>query len=71
LRSGGANACAGCATPAQVELTEVVLLSTTSGLNLIQLTTPTAPGSNVVQYTGSDHTPTRNRTWGAIKALYR
>ena len=74
-QSTGSNACAGCAVRADITLREINLqtLADTQE-SIVRLTTPIR--SNVVTWQGGlaapDHTtPARNRSWGAIKALYR
>lgn len=71
-RSNGATACAGCGVHAQLVLAEVQFQNTT-GMGTMHITVPAHedPANLVVTYDGQYPTPTANRTWGAIKALYR
>lgn len=71
-KSTGAGACAGCSIGACIVLQECYMQQPT-GMPLYRLTTPI---SNVVSYNNGSlncagATPTKNRTWGAVKGLYR
>ncbi len=79
----GAGACAGCATPVCIVL-QSIRITTAVPQNDRQLMVPTngtdsnyaswQGGAGVVTYLGSGcpaATPTRQQTWGAVKALYR
>jgi hypothetical protein len=72
LRAGtvGAGPCDGCASEARLVLEEIAIHRWTEfrideGLHIVEPVT-----SNVIVYNPAT-TPVRNRTWGAIKALYR
>jgi len=78
LRTKSVNTglCAGCATGACVVLNEVQLqgLNDHSADEYIHITNPLQ--SNAITYNAgapscSGSTPTQNRTWGSVKALYR
>lgn len=71
-RSSGPDACAGCLNGACFAL-ERVTLADASGQNTFILTTPAA-NAWVYYNTGAPslcYVPNVNRTWGAIKSLYR
>lgn len=70
-KSAGTGSCAGCMTDMTIVLSEINLQPATIAVPWLRITNPAEPNSNFVDYTGSDYTPTRNRTWGAVKALYR
>lgn len=70
--STGAGACAGCEVGACLVLSECYLQQVVP-LPQYRLTTPI---SNVVSFNSTSQvcagaTPTQNRTWGAVKGLYR
>ncbi len=72
-KSTGADACEGCLTGACMVLSRVTLVQA-EGVGDFVLTTPGV--NNWVQYNGGNgfyncEVPAANRTWGAIKALYR
>lgn len=72
-RTTGADACAGCETGACFVATEARLMQP-DGVGDFLLSTPAV--SNWVQINGGNgwfncYVPAANRTWGAIKALYR
>jgi hypothetical protein len=68
----GADACAGCLEPAFLMLSSLNLIQT-AGNPSYQLTNPL--NWNYVWFNGYPSfcfpTPTRNSTWGSVKALYR
>lgn len=71
-KTTGTGACAGCEVGACIVLQECYLQQP-AGNPLYRLTTPI---SNVVTFNGASPlcagaTPTQNRTWGAVKGLYR
>lgn len=71
-KSSGTGACAGCESSVCIVLQEAYLQQP-AGNPLYRLTTPI---SNVVTFNGGSPlcagaTPTQNRTWGAVKGLYR
>lgn len=71
-KSTGVGACTGCEVGACIVLQECYLQQP-AGNPLYRLTTPI---SNVVTFNGASPlcagaTPTQNRTWGAVKGLYR
>jgi len=78
LQSVGTGSCEGCLTPVCLVYNSVNI-TTAGNLNNTLLTTPTGPGSNYVTWQGGaiggngcpGATPTRNATWGSVKALYR
>lgn len=72
----GTGACAGCSTGACILLSRIRLRGP-SGDPVIQLTSPTEPGSNLVTAYGGagaqcslTPTHTRSPSWGSIKQLY-
>jgi hypothetical protein len=66
----GDGACTGCTTGAVVVLQEINLQTLTDTPDtFLRLTNPLVNTS--VSYNGGQGVPARNRTWGAIKALYR
>lgn len=70
-RTSGADACDGCAMAACLELRSLSLWQP-AGVGDVEL----AEGWRTVGWQGTRHfpscyTPTHNRTWGAIKSLYR
>lgn len=72
-KTTGADACAGCLTGACFALNQVRLVDS-SGANTVYLQSPR--DNNWVQYNGGTgnyncYVPAVNRTWGAIKTLYR
>ena len=72
----GTGACAGCTEPMCIVLNSVrVTVLTGGGLLDALLVSGTAPGSNIVTWQGlgpnCQAVPTKNATWGAVKALYR
>ena len=70
----GAGACAGCTLPMCVVFNSLNV-TTVGGANDTKLGQGASAGSNIVtwQNTGPDcqAVPTKNTTWGAVKALYR
>ena len=76
----GAGACAGCTTPGCLVFNSLQLIvgSATGAI----ITAPQTPGSNFITWQGGTGvsstlgggcpaaTPTRNATWGSVKALY-
>ena len=75
-KSVGAGACGGCSTGACIVLNDVQIqgLYDHTVADFIDITNPL--GSNSITYnTGAPvcagSTPTQNRTWGALKSLYR
>jgi hypothetical protein len=73
-KSVGTGSCAGCGGSACLYFM-YVNLTRPFGLGDLMLTTPTQPGSNMVQWqgTGADCNvlPTKRSTWGQVKGLYR
>lgn len=76
-KSVGAGACTGCAQGACIVLNEIQVQgqSDASEAEYLRLTTPIA-GHNYITYNAgapacAGSTPTQNRTWGSVKALYR
>ena len=76
-KSVGTGACTGCLQGACIVLNEIQIQgqSDASNADYVHLTTPLA-GRNFITYnsgapTCAASTPTQNRTWGSIKALYR
>lgn len=76
-KSVGTGSCAGCLQGACIVLNEIQLQGTqdASEADYLRLTTP-INGRNFVTYnagapTCAGSTPTQNRTWGSVKALYR
>ena len=72
-RTIGASPCAGCNVPACLVLNEIKLIQP-AGVGDVRVTNPI--GNNFVSYNGAiaqcpGATPAQNRTWGAVKALYR
>ena len=72
----GTGSCAGCNLPMCVVLNSVRVTVLTGGGTLDALLgAGTSPGSNIVTWQGAgpdcQAVPTRNTTWGAVKALYR
>ena len=74
--STGTGACTGCAIPACIVLNEISLQEV--GV-LPYVTVTNAASNNFIVYNSTlgglatcpTNTPTRNRTWGAVKAMYR
>jgi hypothetical protein len=72
----GPTSCAGCALGACIVL-RVVLISEDGVLNPLIVTNPSGAGNVTVTYQtmpgglACHDVPTRNKTWGGIKALYR
>ncbi len=76
VKSVGTGACTGCATGACLVLQEINLQTLTDTPDtFLRLTTPIT--NNFINYnnftgvTCPDAVPTKNRTWGAVTALYR
>jgi hypothetical protein len=75
-KSAGTGACAGCTTGACLTLNEINFQPAAQDAAWTRFTNPTVDGSNVVSYNktfascAAAATPVRNRSWGAIKALY-
>ena len=72
----GTGACAGCTEPMCIVLNSLRVTSHIGiGENDVRLGTGASPGSNIVTWQGPgpncQAVPTRNATWGAVKALYR
>jgi len=75
-KTTGTGNCAGCSSGACLVLNEINLQSETPGAPFIRITSVLT--NNHVSYNGTgltlicpDAVPVRNRTWGAVKALYR
>jgi hypothetical protein len=75
-KSTGAGACAGCTAGACIVLNDIQLqgLNDHSFADFIDIVTPLA--NNYITYNAgapacAGSTPTNNRTWGSVKALYR
>ncbi len=68
----GSPSCAGCSTPVTIVLNEVQATPTLQ-VDTIRLTTPI--NNQCITWQGTDvpcsAVPTRNRTWGEVKSLYR
>ena len=73
-RTVGTPSCAGCTTPVCIVLNSLKV-TTLSGADDVTLGSGTAAGTNIVTWQGSgadcQAVPTKNVTWGAVKALYR
>lgn len=78
-KSVGTGACTGCSSGACIVLNEVQLqgmLDANFG-QYIHITGPILANSNYINYNSANNancagsTPTENRTWGSLKALYR
>ncbi len=71
VHSTGAGACAGCDVHAMLTLREVQFQNDT-GIGNMRFFNPAIDVTSLsVTYEGQYPVPTRNRTWGAIKSLYR
>jgi hypothetical protein len=75
-KSSGAGSCAGCMTSACLTLNEINFQPAAIDLPWTRYTNPTTDGSNVVQWQSTSSScsgsgPAKNRSWGAVKALYR
>jgi hypothetical protein len=75
-KSVGTGSCAGCATGACIVLNEINFQPANTAAAWTRYTNPTTPGSNAVTYQSgapvcAGATPTTNKSWGSIKALYR
>lgn len=75
----GSPSCAGCATPVSIVLNSIINYNNppiqTEASEAWTMQLP-GPGGNCAQGNGGDlglcaATPTKNKTWGAVKALYR
>lgn len=70
----GTGACAGCTDPVCIVLNSIKI-TTPVPANDVVLGAAAAPGSNIVTWQGvgpdCQLVPTRNETWGAVKAMYR
>jgi hypothetical protein len=70
----GTSACAGCTEPMCIVINQLVV-DTPVLANDIHIGNPSSPGSNIVTWQGVGPNclalPTRNATWGQVKALYR
>jgi hypothetical protein len=75
LKSTGAGLCAGCADPVCLVFNSIKLTTSPGGINDITLGSAAAPGTNIITWQGTGPNclavPTRNATWGSVKALYR
>ena len=83
-KSVGLGACGGCQTPVCLVLNSIKITTPTplAGTD-VMLTTPATTGSNFLTWQGGGEpvtelasgcpgaVPTRNATWGAVKALFR
>ncbi len=74
LKSTGAGACAGCTEPICVVFNSLKA-TTPTPVNDVTLGAGDSPGANIVTWQGTGPNclavPTKNATWGAVKALYR
>ena len=74
LKTVGATACAGCSLPMCVVFNSLNV-TTVGGANDTFIGAAASAGSNIVTWQGAgpncQAVPTRNVTWGAVKALYR
>jgi hypothetical protein len=71
----GAGSCAGCSTPMCIVFNSLSLSEPAPVVDEI-LSTPIAAGSNQITFQGGagascSAVPTKNKTWGQIKSLYR
>lgn len=70
----GTGACAGCSEPVCLVFNSL-LVTRPVGVGDIKLSDPISPGSNICTWQGTGPNcllvPTRNVTWGSVKALYR
>jgi hypothetical protein len=73
VKTTGDGACAGCVTGACLVLQEVNLQALGQDPNAVLRITNPLQNNFVFYNSGSPscYTPTRNRTWGALKSLYR
>jgi len=68
--------CLGCLTPACLIVNEILLEQVLPAPD-VSLVSPVSAGSNIISWQGGvgtdcpGATPTRNATWGSVKALYR
>lgn len=74
-KSAGATGCAGCATGACIVFNEAKVQQP-AGLGDYTITNAMAPASNFITWQAGHSqcplvTPSQNRTWGAVKNLYR
>lgn len=69
-KSTGPDACAGCFLGAEIVFAECVLAQRV-GLPTYVITQPAWPGAARVTWNGGAPVAVANRTWGAIKQLYR
>jgi len=76
-KTTGTGSCAGCAQGACIVLNEIQLQgqNDASEADYVRMTQPIAGHNYIVFQSGAPtcagSTPTQNRTWGAVKALYR
>jgi hypothetical protein len=74
LHTVGTGACAGCAIPACIVLNSIKVTTPSPGSDRT-LGAGTTAGSNIVTWQAGvadcSAVPTRQETWGAVKALYR
>jgi hypothetical protein len=78
-KSTGTGACAGCSFPACIRLSQVQLAQPAAAgvsRDVTFTNTPPGGGSQQVTWQGGvavdcNIVPSRNRTWGQIKSLYR
>ena len=69
----GTGSCAGCTTPMCIVLNEIKL---TQGVGIGDYRLQTAASNNILTWQGESPAncltvPVKNRTWGAVKSLYR
>jgi hypothetical protein len=73
-KTTGAGSCAGCTEPICIVFNSLKV-TTNSGAGDFTIGAPTSPGTNIVTWQGvgpnCQAVPTKNATWGAVKALYR
>lgn len=72
-KSVGTGSCAGCETPMCIVLNEIKL---TQGVGIGDFRIGTAAANNIITFQGESPSncltvPVKNRTWGAVKSLYR
>jgi hypothetical protein len=75
ISRAGTTTCTGCGGGAAMVLNEINFISSVPGAPVDAVINPAAPGGNGITFqNGAPNpgaTPTANRTWGSIKALYR
>lgn len=70
-KTTGTGSCAGCSTGASFQLNECLVQQPEPNPKF-RITNPASSGSSSCAFNGGNlPTPTENRTWGAVKNLYR